>query len=625
MPAMAQDLPSCGTMQDVMAEEDLRSAYESRVRSLESAIAARNTWLEVLAKVAERIHPEREEHRILEIGLEAILSHLQLRSGWIFLGEEKEKKLRLAAWRGVSQRYLDDVRERGLDECLCPEVFWSGHRMLARNTTQCPRMPHIVEGLSAPVAHACIPLRFEGESRGVLNVAARPGELFSDDELAFLETVGRQLCLAIERAKHLRAESARLQEARALAAINRAIGTSLEIGEVLEAVGETALELISAERVMVLLGSDPERVRVAHISGAPHPELRAGQELDLVAHGARLLRKVIEECGTHVVEDWQTDERVNKVLARRWDLGSAVVACLSVKDRTLGALMLSRASASRWPPEAVELAEALAAQAAVAIEKAHLYEELRRAYQELKDAQARMIQSEKMAAVGTFASGLAHEVRNPLNSVALQLSLLERRTASLEPELTSEIKELIGIIREEVKRLDGLVSDFLELSRAGRLQRRPTDLDAVIDEVVRLLRPEARARGITLRRKPLGEPAPELSLDGEKVKQVLINLVRNSIEAMPDGGAVTLESGAASGWATIHVRDTGPGLPEGLDVFQLFVTSKPQGTGLGLSIAQQIVLEHGGELVGSSQPGRGAVFTVRLPLPQAAPRRERRT
>ena len=98
-----------------------------------------------------------------------------------------------------------------------------------------------------------------------------------------------------------------------------------------------------------------------------------------------------------------------------------------------------------------------------------------------------------MAVVGTFASGLAHEVRNPLNSIALQLSILERRVAPLPAGVAGEIKELVGVIREEVKRLDNLVGDFLQFSRTNRVQYRPASLDSLVDEVMRLLRPEARA------------------------------------------------------------------------------------------------------------------------------------
>jgi signal transduction histidine kinase len=421
----------------------LKAACEERVRQLERTVEQRQREAAVLSEVATRIHGEDDLQVILDVAVDRILDGLGLRTAWIFLGDRKDRKLRLAAHRGVAPAYLAEVAARGLGECFCPEVFETGRRMQVRNTIQCPRMPMIGEGLAQPVAHACVPLTFEGTSRGVLNVAARPGELFSEDELRFLETVGRQICLAVERVRHLRAE--------------------------------------------------------------------------------------------------------------------------------------------------------------------RLYN------QEVKEAQARMIQNEKMAVVGTFASGLAHEVRNPLNSIALQLSILERRVAPLEAGVSGELKELIGVIRGEVKRLDNLVGDFLQLSHTNRVRHRLANLDPLIDEVARLLQPEARAAGVTLRRLKRGEPVPDLRLDVEKIKQVVINLVQNAIEAMPGGGVVTVESGLQDGRVRVVVRDNGPGLPEGLDVFQLFVTTKARGTGLGLSIAQQIVLEHGGEISAESSPGQGATFTVSLP------------
>jgi signal transduction histidine kinase len=114
-------------------------------------------------------------------------------------------------------------------------------------------------------------------------------------------------------------------------------------------------------------------------------------------------------------------------------------------------------------------------------------------------------------------------------------------------------------------------------------------------------------------------------MDSEKIKQVVINLVRNAVEAMPAGGTVTLETGLADGQAQLVVRDDGPGLPEGVDVFQLFVTTKPKGTGLGLSIVQQIVLQHGGDITAQSPPGEGAVFTIRLPITGAGAQEGERT
>jgi len=250
----------------------------------------------------------------------------------------------------------------------------------------------------------------------------------------------------------------------------------------------------------------------------------------------------------------------------------------------------------------------------VALENARLYAEQRRAFDELKAAQERLIQNERMAVVGTFASGLAHEVRNPLNSMGLQLSLLERRIGHVESPLAGEMQNLTAIIRREIQRLDALVGDFLLFSRTNRMHFRSTSLDALLDEIVRLLRPEGRASGVTLRRHRAEDELPRLPMDAEKIKQVFINLIRNAIEAMPDGGHVLVESHAADGWAEVLVSDDGPGLPQGLDVFQLFVSTKQGGTGLGLSIAQQIVLDHAGEISAESAPGEGALFRVRLPL-----------
>jgi signal transduction histidine kinase/putative methionine-R-sulfoxide reductase with GAF domain len=593
--------------------ERLKAACEERVRRLEATIEKRQAELTVLSEVASGVHDEDDVQAILDIALDRILDGLGLQAAWVFLGDEKEKRLRLAAHRGVASVYLEDVRTHGLGECLCPEVFWTGHRMQVRNTTECPRMPTIVDGLAEPVAHACVPLAFEGTRRGVLNVAARPGEVFSDDELTFLETVGRQVCLAVERASHLQAERVYNREARALAALNKGIGESLDPEAVLRAVGDTALEVLGVDRVHILLGSDAHSLQVAHLAGLPQPDLREGQVLDLAGLGASLQRRALEEQQHFQVDDWRHDERVNEDLARSWDVAAGLILPLVARKVTLGLLVLTRVTPHHWTADQVDVAEALASQASVALENARLYEKVVRAYRELNEAQARIIQNEKMAVVGTFAAGLAHEVRNPLNSIALQLSILERRVAPLEANLSGELKELIGVIREEVKRLDNLVGDFLQFSGTNRIQYRLTNVDALIDDVLQLLRPEARAAGVTLKREKAGAPPPDLRVDAEKIKQVVINLVQNAIEAMPGGGAVTVESGLRDGRVRVAVRDRGPGLPEGLDVFQLFVTTKARGTGLGLSIAQQIVLEHGGEIAAESTPGHGATFTVTLP------------
>jgi signal transduction histidine kinase len=588
------------------------------VRSLEEALGKRKRELMILSAVASRIHNQEDVVMILQAALDEILSGMGLDAAWVLLGDVSDGKLRLAAQRGVSEQYIRDIEAQGLSDCRCPEVFSSRHRMQVRNTTECPRMPTIVEGLREPVAHASIPLNFEGPSRGVLNVAARPGQLFSEDELHFLETLGRQVCLAVERARHHDAERWHDREARALGALNKAIGQSLDLQSVLGAVGHTAGEMLKVGRVAIFLGSDPRELTVAHVTGPQAPPFEEGRAVDLGLPEATLVRRALLHQKVVRIDDWSLVELQGPIPAPGWERGSTLLVPLVARKTVLGLLELSRPQAHHWGADQVEIAEALAAQASVSIENARLYENARRAYRDLSDAQARIIQSEKLAVVGTFAAGLAHEIRNPLNSIALQLSILDRRTAPLETSLARQIGDLLAVIREEVKRLDNLVGDFLKFSGSGRIQYRPASLDALVDEVLGLLLPEARAAGVTLERRRPEPPIPDLSLDGEKIKQVLINLLQNAIEAQPNGGGVLVESEFRGGRAQVSIRDHGPGLPAGLDVFQLFVTTKARGTGLGLSIAQQIVLEHGGEIQALSTPGEGATFTISLPAAPAA-------
>src|SRR5437867_2337601 len=269
--------------------------------------------------------------------------------------------------------------------------------MQARHTTQCPRMHGIVAGLKAPVAHACMPLKCEGATKGVLNVACRPGEQFSEEELRFLETLGHLIGLAVERARHREAERRRNRQAQAMAAINRAIGGSLDPAAILGAVGDTATEILAVDRVAIFVGSDPSNLRVARLAGLPHPELVEGQVLNLLALGSGLQASALDERRTFAVDDWAQDAEANRELARRWQAASGVGVPLAAHGRVFGLLVITTAAPRRWSEDEVDIAQALAAQASVALDNARLYEEARKAYEQLKDAQQHVKRTEKMA------------------------------------------------------------------------------------------------------------------------------------------------------------------------------------------------------------------------------------
>jgi signal transduction histidine kinase len=228
----------------------------------------------------------------------------------------------------------------------------------------------------------------------------------------------------------------------------------------------------------------------------------------------------------------------------------------------------------------------------------------------------RVLRAERLAAVGTMAAGLAHEVRNPLNSASLQLTVLERRLARGDGADTA--KPIVGIIKSEIERLDRLVRDFLAFARPSPLEPRPVSLGELIEAVAHLIRPEAEAAGVTVSTTST-LALPPAAGDSERLRQVLLNLTRNAIEAMQGsgGGQLTLRATPGNDTVELEVEDDGPGFAEDLPVFDAFFTTKDQGTGLGLSLVHRIVSDHGGTIRVQSRPGC-TCFTVTLP--RATPR-----
>ncbi|MGE3675920.1 MAG: ATP-binding protein, partial [Polyangiaceae bacterium] len=228
----------------------------------------------------------------------------------------------------------------------------------------------------------------------------------------------------------------------------------------------------------------------------------------------------------------------------------------------------------------------------------------------------RTLRSERLAAVGTLAAGLAHEVRNPLNSALLQLQVLERRIAKGKTS-PPELAPVVLVVKDEIRRLERLVADFLAFARPTRVELAPHDLNDVADSVVALVAPEAKAASTKLKvvkaEQPLWVP-----LDPERFRQVLLNLIRNGVEASGANGTVTLRISSSDTEALLEVTDDGPGFPPDAQIFDAFYTTKDTGTGLGLSIVHSLVTAHDGKISAVSVPGN-TCFTIRLPLAPGLP------
>jgi len=222
--------------------------------------------------------------------------------------------------------------------------------------------------------------------------------------------------------------------------------------------------------------------------------------------------------------------------------------------------------------------------------------------------QSQLMERERSATVGTTASMLVHEIGNPLNNMALQLEALRRRIAKSEG--SEPAMEKVDSCLSEVQRLSRLVQEFRALSGRRRLTRRWTMMHGLIESV--LANVSAINANVVLVRR--FEAAPnEIFVDPDKIQQVLLNLCHNAVDAMPEGGTLTARTQQAGEEFVVDVTDTGTGIETELDIFEPFVTTKPDGTGLGLAICAEIVREHGGKLDYRTHAGSGTTFTLRLP------------
>jgi two-component system, NtrC family, sensor histidine kinase HydH len=219
------------------------------------------------------------------------------------------------------------------------------------------------------------------------------------------------------------------------------------------------------------------------------------------------------------------------------------------------------------------------------------------------------------AEIAQLAGGLAHEIRNPLSTMGLNLDLLAEEFPSPESPRERRIVQKIERVRREVHRLEDILEDFLRFARVQELQVTPTELNAVVDELRDFCEPQCAVQGIVLRVQ-YDETLPLVSLNVDLFKQALLNLILNAQKAMPDGGDLILRTRREGAYAALDVVDTGVGMDEDVQakVFNAFFSTRPGGSGLGLPTTRKIVEAHGGTIAVRSEPGKGSQFTIRLPI-----------
>lgn len=224
----------------------------------------------------------------------------------------------------------------------------------------------------------------------------------------------------------------------------------------------------------------------------------------------------------------------------------------------------------------------------------------------------RMSRMERFISLGTLASGLHHELKNPLTALSLHIQLLDERLRGLAA--AEPLDDLLSVLKTEICRLNGVLEEFRSFASLQRLNLQPVDALAVLDEAVRLIGPQAANQGVKIIVSTPQTALPRLSLDSQKFQQAVLNLLINGLEAMPDGGTLTLRAFAEDGHLIVEVADTGAGIPPELatNLFKPYFSTKTQGTGMGLALTEKLIGQHGGQ-VSFESGSRGTTFRITLP------------
>jgi len=556
-----------------------------------------NALLEISKAIASGLYLEDVLRLIVTVTANVMNS--KICSLWIF--DERDQKFKLKATQSISEEYLRE-RSLAMGEGVVGHVALQNQPMTILDVFKEPLYKEKElakkEGL---VSLLSVPMCIKDRVIGVINCYTSHSHSFSKGEEEILTTVANQAAICIE---------------------NSGLMETFDIDEILRLVLEGVTKNIGFDRARLYLVNEKRNLLECKMAvGIDEGKIK---EITLPLDPEEsVVAKSIFEKRPFVIPDASRDARVNPVLQEKLNLQSLVVIPLLAKEKSLGAIAADHTEPGKnITREALESVMTFAQQAGLAIHNALMYQELKAFSQQMEDkiqkttadlrkTEAQLIRSEKLAALGQLSAGIAHEIRNPLTSINI---LIHSLTANLPTE--DSRWEDLKVIEEEILRINEIVDQFLRFARPASPLFEKTNLVPIFEEILQLLRPQIEQGKIAVK-KEFG-PLPLITVDKEQIKQVILNLLMNAIQAMPGGGELNVGGRLSQDgyWVELTILDSGIGIPQGdlEKLFDPFFSTKDGGIGLGLSIAHRIIDQHHGKIEVESTPGKGTLFTISLPV-----------
>jgi GAF domain-containing protein/CheY-like chemotaxis protein len=621
--------------QAAIAIENAR-LYEAAERS-----AARLKRLNALSQV---VASSLDRQPVFEYVVRSATALIEDSLATLWILDEAAGELRREAALGLQHPDQHPETRLSVGTSLVGEVAARGHPLIVRDIQADPRFSNAdwarAEGVHA---YAGVPLLCEGRCLGVLSVLGRFRRRFTEEELEVLTSLAGHAAIALEKARLYAQAVKTAEESAALHDVGKTITESLDLDATLRRIAESARLLGGADRSYIWLAAPEDGSLRAEIAVGSGAEAFRGTRVPAGSPAASA--RAVREKRLVAVENTLGSADHDPELSARLSNAALLAVPLRFQDAVGGALVCGYDQPRTFTPAELDRLQGMAHHAAIAIEHARLYAEARKAYEELKTAQDQLVQVEKLRALGEMAGGMAHDFNNALAAILSRAQIL--RMTEPDPELNRHLEVI------EQAALDGAatVRRILGFARGrGAPDDEPVDLGALLPEVLEVTRPrwkdESQGRGAAIEALLALEPVPVVRGNAAELREALINLVFNAIDAMPQGGRLTLGTrrpapaarakgpegveGDAPGDTTkglaecveVFVQDSGVGMPAEVHrrAFEPFFSTKgTRGSGLGLAMVYGTAQRHGGEVLLESQEGKGTTVRLRLPIDARPP------
>jgi two-component system NtrC family sensor kinase len=406
-----------------------------------------------------------------------------------------------------------------------------------------------------------------------------------------------------------------------LNAISKSVSSSLNLDEILRSTIDKTLEVLESDSVRIyLLNKKREVLKLVAHKGLS-AKLINEPFMQYRKPGDGLLGQTIRDGETRLVDNFlrSKDPYVDSIIEE--GLHSSAYIPLSTKGQLMGVMCVSSHYPIEFASGYIEFLTAIGSQIGVAVDNANLYENIKRAYEDLKTAQEQIIQSEKLASLGKLAATIAHEINNPLAAVLtyIRLMIKLKNRNKFTSERLEDISRYLATMESETARCGEIVKNLLAFSRQSKITIKHHSVADIIEKTLSLITHDLEMKGIRL--KKIIEPnLPDVQCDFQQIQQALLNLMYNASDAMAEGGTLTVAANRKAGaenFLDVMVSDTGCGITEEdkEKIFDPFFTTKEDGrnVGLGLSVVYGIITRHNGTMELESVPGKGTTFKVSLP------------